>query len=356
MKNLSESPRRNEATLSLALPPPRGREAVFKHAARSIDVIAVGTLNADVIIIGDAPRNIKRLNNWVAPSKVEIMTAGSVGYAAIDLARLGMKVSMFSTVADDALGQLIVSSLKQEGIDTRGLCAEKNTASGIGVYLLLFGSRKRPLTGRLATHGPWPKKISRELRQRLAKAKLLHCGGYLHYPDRWGAPTEKLFAAAKASGAITSLDPQFPFGEANKPWLRHFGNLLKYVDILFTDEDEAASITGIDDLETAGRYLLDQGPELVVVKQGAKGALLISRKEKIFQPAFKVAEFTDSIGAGDAFDAGVIFGIIKGMGLKAAARFASAVATLTLQGMGGTQTAPSFQQVKNFLKKDERWR
>ena len=316
---------------------------------RPIDVLAVGTLNPDIIIIGDAPKNFNKLKNWVAPSKVEICTAGSIGYAAIDLARLGLKVSMFSTVADDALGRLIVSSLEKEGIDTGALSMEKNTVSGIGIYMLLFGSRKRPLTGRLATHAPWPEKISKLAERKIKQAKWLHCGGYLHYPDRWGKPTEELFRAAKQRKVITSLDPQFPFGEAKKPWLKYFGNLLQYVDILFTDEIEACSIVGARTIESAAEKLMAQGPSTVVVKQGAKGALLVSPQGKIFQPAFKVSEFTDSIGAGDAFDAGVIYAKLAGMNLKEIGRFASAVAVLTLKGMGGTQSAPTLKQVKALL-------
>jgi sugar/nucleoside kinase (ribokinase family) len=316
---------------------------------RPIDVLAVGTLNPDIIIIGDAPRDFKKLNNWVAPSRVEICTAGSIGYAAIDLARLGLKVSMFSTVANDALGRLIVSSLEQEGIDTRTLFVEKNASSGIGVYMLLFGSRKRPLTGRLATHGPWPAKISPAVKSKLEKTKLLHCAGYLHYPDQWGKPTEELFRAAKQRKVITSLDPQFPFGEAQKPWLKYFGNLLHYVDILFTDEIEACAIVGTKNIDSAAEKLIAQGPSIVVVKQGAKGALLVTPHGKIFQPAFKAREFTDSIGAGDAFDAGVIYAKLAGMDLKGMARFAAATASLTLKGMGGTQTAPNLKQVKTLL-------
>jgi len=318
---------------------------------RKIDVFALGTLNVDIIIIGDAPRNIKQLNQWVSPSQVEITPAGSVGYAAMDLARLGLKVSLFSSLAQDALGGLILTNMKTEGIDTQAVFMEKDAASGIGIYMLLFGNRKRPLTGRLATHAPWPKKLTPLAEKKLENAKMLHCGGYLHYPDRWGRPTEEIFKQAKMHGLITSLDPQFPFGPAEKPWLKHFGDLLKYVDIIFTDELEAKAITGAANLENAAQRLLFEGPEMVVVKQGAKGALLATREETIHQPAIKVAEITDSIGAGDAFDAGVIYGVLKGLGLKDTAQFASAVAALTLKGMGGAQSAPSLSQVKTFLKR-----
>lgn len=321
---------------------------------RKIDVVALGTLNIDIIIIGEAPRDIKRLNQWVSPSHVEITPAGSVGYAAVDMARLGLKVSLLSSLADDDLGKFILTSLVKEGIDAQAVAMEKQAASGIGIYMLLFGNRKRPLTGRLATHAPWPKKLSPLAEQKLKQAKLLHCGGYLHYPDRWGSPTEEIFKKAKSYGLITSLDPQFPFGPADKPWLRHFGDLLKYVDIIFTDELEAREITGEKDIDSAAQSLLFEGPELAVVKLGAKGAMLATREETILQSVVKVKEITDSIGAGDAFDAGVIYGRLKGMNLRKTAQFATAVAALTLKGMGGAQTAPSLAQVKTLLNQKKK--
>jgi sugar/nucleoside kinase (ribokinase family) len=316
---------------------------------KTFDVVAVGTLNVDLIVIGEAPRELEALNHWVSASQVALTAAGSVGYCAIDLARLGLRVSLLSSVADDLLGQWLLHELQKEGVDTRAITKEKNAASGIGIYLLLFGSRKRPLTGRLADHPPWPAELSATAEERLRGARLLHCGGYLHYPERWGAPTEQLYCRAKQHGLITSLDTQFPLVPVEGTWMQCFGNLLSSVDILFTDEEEASSITGARTLEDAAKELLAAGPGLVVIKQGAQGALLATGKEMIRQPAFPVDELTDAIGAGDAFDAGVLYARLFGWSLRETGRFAAAVAALTLKGMGGTQTAPSLTQVQTFL-------
>lgn len=316
---------------------------------KPFDVVAVGTLNVDLILLGDAPREIAALQDWMGLSRVELTAAGSVGYCAVDLARLGLKVSLLSSVADDVFGHWIVQELKKEGIDTQAIRLEKISASGIGVYMLLFGSRKRPLTGRLATHPPWPANLSPQARQHLLRARLLHCGGYLHYPQMWGAPTEKLYRLAKRHGLITSLDTQFPLVPVEGTWMHCFGNLLQDVDILFTDEGEAGSITGEKILEDAANKLLAAGPRLVVIKQGAQGALLASQTETIRQPALPVAEVVDSIGAGDAFDAGVLYGELAGWKLKETAHFAAATASLTLGGMGGTQTAPTLDQVRKRM-------
>jgi sugar/nucleoside kinase (ribokinase family) len=223
---------------------------------KRFDVVAVGTLNVDLIILGEAPRNLEALQQWMSPARVELTAAGSVGYCAKDLSRLGLRVSLLSSVADDVLGHWILQELSKEGVDTQAITLEKGAASGIGIYMLLFGSRKRPLTGRLATHSPWPAELSPLAEERLRRARLLHCGGYLHYPQMWGAPTEKLYRLAKKAGLMTSVDTQFPLAPVKGTWMSCFSNLLRDVDILFTDELEAGSITGTDNLPRAAKKLL----------------------------------------------------------------------------------------------------
>jgi sugar/nucleoside kinase (ribokinase family) len=116
------------------------------------------------------------------------------------------------------------------------------------------------------------------------------------------------------------------------------------VDIVFTDDVEALEITGLDSIEVAARDLLARGPELVVVKQGADGALIATADRIFTQPAISPGSFQDSIGAGDAFDSGIVYGVLNGWNMEKTARFAAAVANCTLEGIGGTKTAPSAEQ------------
>ncbi|MFA6449599.1 MAG: carbohydrate kinase family protein [bacterium] len=313
------------------------------------DVVAVGTLNLDMIIVGDAPHDIELLTKWVDISQVELTPAGSMGYCAADMARLGLRVAVVSCVADDFFGEWILRSLSKSGADdsgadVSGVDTVPGETSGIGIYMLLFGDRKRPLTGRLSTHAPWPSGLSAAQEGLLKRSRMLLCAGYLHYPQMWGAPTVGLFRKAKQFGLKTALDTQFPMTPIEKPWINRFDNLLDYVNIVFTDDVEARGITGLDSLEDAARDLLKRGPELVVVKQGAEGALLATPDRVVRQVAIKPRSFQDSIGAGDAFDSGIVYGLLKGWELEKTARFAAAVAACTLEGIGGSKSAPTAEQ------------
>jgi sugar/nucleoside kinase (ribokinase family) len=178
----------------------------------------------------------------------------------------------------------------------------------------------------------------------LRRARMLLYAGYLHYPQMWGTPTVELFRKAKQYGLKTALDTQFPMTPLERPWIKHFDNLLDYVDIVFTDDDEALGITGLDSIEASARDLLARGPALLVVKQGANGALIATADRIFTQPAITPKNFQDSIGAGDAFDSGIVYGVLNGWDIEKTARFAAAAASCTLEGIGGTKTAPSAEQ------------
>lgn len=80
--------------------------------------------------------------------------------------------------------------------------------------------------------------------------------------------------------------------------------LLKHVDLLMVNDAEAREFSGDWNVHRAGRWLLDQGPTRVVIKQGEYGALLIERDRTFAIPAFPLEEVFDPTGAGDAFAGG----------------------------------------------------
>lgn len=124
--------------------------------------------------------------------------------------------------------------------------------------------------------------------------------------------------------------------------------LLELVDIFLPNEVEACAITGVDDADLA-LHELSQRATLVVVKQGAEGAMLLRDSEIVRSPGFKV-KVADTTGAGDSFDAGFFFAqIVQGQPLENALRFANACGALSATGYGGTAAQPTLQQVLEML-------
>ncbi len=318
------------------------------------DASVIGPLNIDLLIVGEGPRDWADLPTWDGPAQMEMVAAGSVGYLVSDLAKLGLRVRVSSCVPDDALGTFIVDALQREGVDTRGVRLVPGTLCGIGAYVLLFGSRKRPLIYRLPTHEPWPQHYTKDEEASLLEARLLHNGGYLHFQNAWHGVTVDLFRQAHQRGLLTSMDPQFPLAPLDPPWIRALEDVLPYVRLFFCDETEARRLTSKEDLAACAQVLLEAGPETVVIKQGAEGATVFQAGRWHHQPAIHLGEVVDTIGAGDAFDAGFLYGTLQGWPLEERALFAAIAAGFTVTGVGGSKTFPSYGEIRRVMARFDR--
>ena len=316
------------------------------------DVSVVGPLNIDLLIIGEAPSNLEELTRWEGPADIQMTAAGSVGYLVQDLARLGLDVGVASCLPDDQLGAFQLEALRRAGVHVECVRLVPNTIGTIVAYVLLFGSRKRPLAYRLGTHDPWPLTFERADVDYLLDARLLHCGGYLHFDSMYHGTTTDLFRQARARGLITSIDTQFPSKALPPPWLTAMTDILPYVDVLFVDEREARSLTDRENLAEAAAVLRDAGPATVVVKQGSEGAQVFAPEGTIYQPAVSVAPLVDSIGAGDAFDAAFLLGLLEDWPLDRTAHFAAVTAGFTVGGAGGSAAMPTRAQVEAYVAAD----
>jgi sugar/nucleoside kinase (ribokinase family) len=316
-------------------------------AGTSYKVGIIGALNIDLIIRGNAPLDKDQLLSWGGESEISCLTAGSVGYLSQNFKKLGCDVHLVSTLAADPFGDLIISSLKSGGIDPQWITRETGTQSAIGIYILLFGGSKRPITYRLPTHHGFPPILSDAQQEALLDSQLLHCGGYLHFKDLWNDELPQLFAIAQEHHILTSLDPQFPLEPLDPPWSRVLLPVLKHTDVLFLDENEAKGVTNTTTLDTALVELEKLRVPIIAVKLGEKGAIILHHGERIIQPVFPVPslKFVDSIGAGDSFDTGFLYAILEGRSIPDAARIAAFVAAKSCEGIGGTTTFPQKHEI-----------
>ena len=315
------------------------------------DVTVVGPLNVDILVHGQAPQYLAVLTGWEGPAAIELTVAGSVGYTVQDLARLGLKVSVSGCVADDVFGPVILQQLRDSGVSTDWVTKVPGTTSGIGVYVLAFGSKKRPLFYQLPTHDPWPLRFEPDQVEKMLDARLLHNGGFLHFQQMYGSGIVSLFSKARVRGLITSMDTQFPLHALKPPWMQVILDVLRFMDIVFCDEHEAHGLTGIEAASGAARILLDAGARTVVIKQGTQGSEVFQKGWHHYEPAVRVSEVVDSIGAGDAYDAGFLAGMLEKRPLPECARMGSICASRTVTAAGGCTGMPDRKQVEALLAK-----
>lgn len=297
----------------------------------------IGPVNMDLFIRGSAPLDRDALNAWVGPTETDLLVAGSVGYTIGALAGLGWSVEVCSTTGDDAFGAWIRADLEGRGIDCRHL----RTAAGrtaIAMYLMLWGGHKRPMTYRLPDFEPWPDPLP-PLDTLRPLPRVLHSGGLLHFPRMCHRGLGPLFQRMRANGVLTSIDPQFPLVDTPAPWLPAVGDVLAHADVLLCDEGEASNLFAVADAFAAIGPAHAAGPRIVAIKRGRAGAVVSDGEQVLDQSAADVdqSQVRDAVGAGDAFDAGFLDALADGLDVAAAARWATATASLTLAGRGGAE-------------------
>jgi sugar/nucleoside kinase (ribokinase family) len=297
----------------------------------------VGPVNMDLFIRGAAPLDREVLNGWVGPSTTELLVAGSIGYTIGALARLGWAVEVCSTTGDDAFGAYIRADLEARGLDCRHL-ARAPGKTAIAIYMMLWGGIKRPMTYLLPGFEPWPDPPPL-LAPGEPLPRLLHSGGLLHFPGMYRRGLAALFARARAARVMTSIDPQFPLVDTPAPWLPFVADVLEHADVLLCDEGEACQLFAAASADAAVAPAHAAGPRVVAIKRGARGALVSDGRTVLDQPAAAVdqAQVVEAVGAGDAFDAGLLDALARGEPLAAASRWATATAYLSLTGRGGAE-------------------
>ncbi len=323
---------------------------LFKEFERELNMSfkigIIGPLNIDLIMRGSAPTKIDELNSWSGPSEVHCLTAGAAGYVSQNLKKLGNDVHLVSCVGDDPFGVMILSSLKKIGINPSCILVEERKLGAIAIFVLLFGSKKRPLTFRLPTHHGWPPQIDKKPKKYLLDTHLLHSAGYLHFPDLWTNELPNLFKEAKEKGLKTSMDPQFPLSPLDPPWMRVLKPFIPYLDIIMTDENEALGITGEKSVEQAADRLYKEGIKIIAIKMGEKGAWVKNNTVSQQISAVLPKKFVDSIGAGDSFDAAFLHGLLEGKSIIEAGNMGAKAASMSIEGTGGTETFPTREQLK----------
>ncbi len=138
-------------------------------------------------------------------------------------------------------------------------------------------------------------------------------------------------------------DPKFVVADTMNLWIEHERDglleLLRRVDGLILNDEEARSLTGERNLIEAGRKALDLGPKVVIVKKGEHGAFLFSNFVFYALPAYPISKVIDPTGAGDSF-AGGLMGYLARTGdvslgtLKRGMAYGTVASSFTVSGFG----------------------
>lgn len=278
-----------------------------------------------------------------------IFPGGAESNVAMYLADFGHRVAWLSRLGDDPLGRRVLRDISETGVDTSLVEFDPGAATGVyfkdprpeqtRVFYYRKGSAASLMDSRI---------VAAALRKR---PQVIHLTGITPaLSENCRAVTAELISAARAQGTRVSFDVNFRPGlwtstAAALPLLE----LARQADVVFVGTDEAIALWGSDDLDGLSQ-LLDES--VVVVKDGEQGATVLHARGREFVPSLKVA-VNERIGAGDAFAAGWLSGMLRGLPHRQRLRLGHLAAGRALSSTADYSVLPNKEWVGAVLQLDD---
>jgi ribokinase len=291
------------------------------------DVIGFGALNVDMLF------KVDKLASAEEESFIEDYKEACGGSAAntmVGLARLGCKVGFIGKVANDREGKMQLDCLKAEGVDTNGIVeAPKGKSGAVMGFVDRKGARALYINSGVNDLVE-PREIKWEY---VSQTKFLHLSSFV---GEKSFRAQKKLLSALPDGVKISFDPGSLYAQKGfaviEPMIRN-----SYV--LMPNAIELEQLTGEEDYRKSADYLISMGVKVVAVKLGAKGCYVTDGQEKLKVEPFKVKAI-DTTGAGDAFDAGFLYGLISEKSLYECGQLGNFVASRNVMKLGAREGLP----------------
>jgi sugar/nucleoside kinase (ribokinase family) len=303
----------------------------------AFDILVAGEINPDLILSGDVEPVFGQVEKLVDSAALTIGSSSVI--FACGAARLGLKVAFIGKCGDDVFGRFMLDEMQKRGVDTGNVIVVPGGSTGLSVIL------NRGVDRAILTHpGLIPDLHAEDIPDSLLRqARHLHVASYFLQPYlREGLPG--LFEKAQSFGLTTSLDTNY---DPTAEW-QGFDRLLSVTNIFLPNEAEAKSLAGADDVHAAAA-ILSRKVETLAIKLGAQGVLGVRNGEKFIVPSLPV-NVVDTVGAGDSFDAGFIYGYLQGWPLEKALRVGTLCGALSTRKAGGTTAQPTLDEIMDELK------
>jgi sugar/nucleoside kinase (ribokinase family) len=307
-------------------------------------------LSAGILVVDHLSTPIARVpraGELILCDRLPLAVGGCASNVAIDLARVGVGVGVVGCVGRDPFGQFLIDRLSAAGVETSGVQMLDEVGTSGTLIINVAGEDRRFIHAAGANAVMQASHIPLD---RVRRAKVFYVGGYLLMPalEEPGALRE-IFREARRSGVQTVLDVVLPGPGNHWPKLE---SLLAETDVFLPNEDEAAAITGLSNpLDQAQRFR-DAGAGTVVITQGEHGTLLVNDKLRIRAAAYPT-QFVGGTGAGDAFDAGFIAGLLAGEDPIGCLKWGAALGASCVRSISATESVFTREEALAFMRQHQ---
>jgi fructokinase len=261
---------------------------------------------------------------------------GAVFNTAIALGRLGAPSAFFSGISNDMLGQILTETLEASKVDTQ-YCARSDRPTTVAFVKLVDGQATYAFydentAGRLLSQDQLP--------TLPAAISTLFFGGISLVNDP-AASTYEALQTRESATRVTMIDPNirpgFIAGKESE-YRARIERMIARADIVKLSDEDLHWLLGAGDVSTLARQVLEKGPKLVFITEGAAGARAITATQNRFVAATRVT-VADTVGAGDTFNAGALAALHDAGALTKSALATLSDATLDAALTLGTKAA-----------------
>ena len=260
---------------------------------------------------------------------------GQTATAMVALQRLGMKTAYTGRFGSDSAGKFGRDALAKEGVNLDYAETIEGATNQIAFIIIDGRSGERTII--------WDRDERLSYRPHEAPVELAGRGRVLHIDAHDPPACVAMARAAHNAGAIVTADIDNIY--------EGLPELLPLIDVLITSSEFPHRLTGISDLRAALTEIKSRyGCPIVGATLGARGAIVLCEGELIESPAFAVpGGCRDTTGAGDAFHAGFIYGMLRGEDVEACLKTGNAIAALKCRALGGRAALPDKGEMRRFL-------
>jgi len=307
-------------------------------AKKKFDVITAFDICVDFLMdLGDVEPEFGHKEKLVNGYNLEM--GGSACIFACQCAKLGLATTGAGSIGDDSMGTFMVECLEKGGVNTAYL-RRSTDRTGLTLCLTKRGGDRSILTymGAMDTvEKSW-------IEELLPQTRHLHiCSYYLLKSLQAEYPS--ILQQTKKLGVTISLDTNW---DPEEGWDGGIRDVLPYVDIFLPNENELMNITGKDNVQDALKYAGELVP-IIAVKCGEKGAYAYC-KGTIHQCDAMEITVADTVGAGDSFNGGFIYGFLSKLSMEECLKSGTVCGSLSACYPGGTQGQPTLEDLKKHLK------
>ena len=295
------------------------------------DVICFGALNVD---------RLYRVNRIAGRDEESFIIdfkeapGGSAANTAVGLARLGLKTGFIGKVSDNREGKLLLNDFKRQNVDVNGIIVSKEGRSGVAMgYVDTKGDRALYIDPG----------VNDSLELKEIDLKYAGNTAFLHLTSFIG---EKPFKAQKElvrglRDVRISFDPGELYARKGLTVLKL---MIERSFVMLPSENELKLLTG-KKYDEGSKILIKKGVSIVAVKLGERGCYVTNGKESYLVEPYKV-KVVDTTGAGDAFCAGFLYGLIKNKDLYECGRLGNFVASRCIEKVSAREGLPRLSDLR----------